>query len=59
MEDAHVRHVLASLMAVMAICGAADSMTIQFGSAGADLVPAGATWRFFRGQGPASTPADA
>jgi hypothetical protein len=59
MKDAHVRHALASLMAVMVICGAADSMMIQFGSAGVDLVPAGATWSFFRGKGPASTPADA
>jgi hypothetical protein len=46
-------------MGVMAICGVADSMTIQLGSEGADLVSAGATWRFFRGQGPAGTPVDA
>ncbi len=59
MKNAHVRHWLVGLMGVMAICGAADSMTIQFGSAGADLVPAGATWSFFRGKGPAGTPGDA
>jgi hypothetical protein len=59
MRGAHVRHLLTSLMAVVAISGAAGSMTIQLGSEGADLVPAGATWKFFRGQGPASTPADA
>ncbi len=59
MRDAHVGHLLVGLMAVMAIGGEVDSMTIRFGSEGVDLVPAGATWRFFRGKGPASTPADA
>jgi hypothetical protein len=59
MRGPHVGHLLTGLMAVVALCSAADSMTIQLGSEGADLVPAGATWRFLRGQGPASTPADA
>jgi hypothetical protein len=59
MRGTHVKHLLIGLMAVMAISGEADSMTIQLGSEGADLVPAGATWRFFRGKGPAGIPADA
>ena len=50
---------LASLIAVTAICGDAGSMTLQFGSEGMDLVPTGAAWRFFRGKTAASTPADA
>jgi hypothetical protein len=59
MRGTHVKHLLIGLMTVMAISGEADSMTIQLGSEGADLVPAGATWRFFRGKGPAGIPADA
>src|SRR5512143_3101343 len=59
MRGMHVRHVLAGLIAVMAICSAANSMTIQVGSEGVDLVPAGAAWSFFRGQGPAGTSAEA
>jgi hypothetical protein len=56
MRGTHVKHLLIGLMAVMAISGEVDSMIIQIGSGGAALVPAGATWRFFRGKGPASTP---
>jgi len=59
MRNAHVRHLLIGLIVVMAIGGEAGSMTIQFGSEGVDLVPAGATWQFFRGKEPAGTPADA
>ncbi len=59
MRNARVRHLLIGLIVVVAAGGEAGSMTIQLGSEGADLVPTGATWKFFRGKGPASTPADA
>jgi parallel beta-helix repeat protein len=44
---------------VTAVCGDAGSMTLQVGSEGMELVPAGAAWRFFRGKEPAGAPADA
>jgi hypothetical protein len=47
------------LITVAAVCGDASSMTLQFGSEGGDLIPAGAAWTFFRGKAAASTPADA
>jgi len=39
--------------------GVGLSMTVQVGSDGADLISAGASWRFFRGKQAPSTPADA
>ena len=47
------------LLITVWLCGPARSMTIQVGTEGMDLVPAGAVWKFFRGQQPASTPPDA
>ena len=59
MRSSNSRLLLVTLIAVTAVCGDAGSMTLQFGSEGMDLVPAGAAWRFFRGKTAASTPADA
>jgi hypothetical protein len=59
MQGTHVRHLLIGLIAVTALGGAADSMTIRVGFEGMDLVPTGAVWQFFRGKQPASTPPDA
>jgi hypothetical protein len=59
MRGTHVGRLRICLMVVVATCGAAGSMTIQLGSEDADLIPAGATWSFLRGQGPGRTPADA
>jgi hypothetical protein len=47
------------LLAAVLICGIARAMTLQLGSEGVELVPSAATWKFFRGRQPASTPADA
>lgn len=58
MRSSKCRLLLVTLI-VTAICGDAGSMTLQFGSEGMDLVPAGAAWRFFRGTGPAGAPVDA
>ena len=59
MRSAHVTLLLIGLLAITAICREADSMTYPDRLRGHGLVPAGAVWKFFRGQGPASTPADA
>lgn len=59
MKSACNRLVFLSLIAVAVVCGNAHSMTLQFGTAGMDLVPAGAVWKYFLGQTAPSTPATA
>jgi hypothetical protein len=54
-----IRPVPVFLIAAALFCGTAYSMTLQLGSGGGPLIAPGDTWRFFRGQTPASTPPDA
>ncbi len=59
MKGVHGKLIAMVLLAAQWTCGQAWSMTIQFGTEGMDLVPAGAVWKFFRGKQPASAPGDA
>ena len=59
MTGSYVKLMLLGLAAATLVCSEGRSMTLQFGSDGVDLVPTGASWRFFRGKGSPSTPADA
>ena len=59
MKLVHVKIVLIPLLGLVLIPSSLYSMTIQLGSAGSEFIAPGDTWRFFRGTGPPSVPADA
>ncbi len=59
MKLTDIKLILICLIGAVLVAGSVCGMTIQLGSAGAELIAPGDTWKFFRGTDAVSDPADA
>jgi parallel beta-helix repeat protein len=60
MEDVPMKlSCISALVNLLLLCGSVCAMTMQLGSDGGVFVSPGDTWKFYRGEGPASVPDEA